>query len=392
MSIYLKSIRLVNIQSWKDNTINLSNGLNVICAPNNTGKSVIFKSLKIAINPNDYMKYDRLDIIRKGCSFGTIYYLFSDNSVYEITVNLKENLYYKIEDLTKSKEREYLGTSVPKDLIAKLGIITDGNIIANLIDMDQNMFLVNSDDNVNFGILKVLTVNDDLEKLKHSLKTKRIQKAKDNISRIVADKAYIENLLSHFKYVDLNGKEENLNFFKGITASLDVLVPCHDDLENINNYQKDYHNEEELIDIVECLDNVYSQLSGTHQCKEYEDNTVPKLEVLELLNSSLTQSDYITKFEDYNINLKSVVDDLSVLDINLTELNKVSIMKSIDNELVDVVSNSYELLEILNNAIDIGDLSKENEELEKSISELGGEEVECPIYGKITYINKECIH
>ena len=77
--VKLLQIRLVNCQSWKDGVIEFSKGLNVIRANNNTGKSVIFKMLKVTCNPESLDKADREDIIRRGSEYAEVTYLFDDS-------------------------------------------------------------------------------------------------------------------------------------------------------------------------------------------------------------------------------------------------------------------------------------------------------------------------
>ena len=46
----LEKLTITNFQSFRNVTYEFSDGLNVIIAPNNTGKSIIFKVIDVLVN------------------------------------------------------------------------------------------------------------------------------------------------------------------------------------------------------------------------------------------------------------------------------------------------------------------------------------------------------
>ena len=65
MNIYLVGVRMINCQTHSDTVYEFSpDKLNVIVAPNATGKSVLIKMLKATVTPNEYNNSTRKNLIR----------------------------------------------------------------------------------------------------------------------------------------------------------------------------------------------------------------------------------------------------------------------------------------------------------------------------------------
>lgn len=84
--VYIRGLKLKNFQSHKDTYMEFADGLNVIVAPNNTGKSVLFKALQVTTLPGDISNEDRKQYIRYGETKATIMWCFSDDSIYLVDV------------------------------------------------------------------------------------------------------------------------------------------------------------------------------------------------------------------------------------------------------------------------------------------------------------------
>ena len=73
----IKQIRLVNCQSLEDITFNFATDkLNVLVADNSTGKSVLFKMLKVTANPDVFPAKKRSQLIRRGAESAIMACLF----------------------------------------------------------------------------------------------------------------------------------------------------------------------------------------------------------------------------------------------------------------------------------------------------------------------------
>ena len=108
MNVYLRKLQLKNFQSWENEQITFSNGLNCIIARNGVGKSVIYKALQVTVLPNKYSKEDKRDFIRGSAQFAEIYYLFSDNSLYVVKFSETKNLGVSLICLNSERGVNYL--------------------------------------------------------------------------------------------------------------------------------------------------------------------------------------------------------------------------------------------------------------------------------------------
>ena len=61
----IKQMHLKNIQSWKDETVNFSQDLNVITARSERGKTVLFKVFYQMVFPNKYKFSGKNSLIRR---------------------------------------------------------------------------------------------------------------------------------------------------------------------------------------------------------------------------------------------------------------------------------------------------------------------------------------
>ncbi len=71
--MYIKKIELIDIRSYKEASIELSPGINIIVGANNSGKSTILRALQSLQNINLYLTSDD---IRKGKTFGQVFIKF----------------------------------------------------------------------------------------------------------------------------------------------------------------------------------------------------------------------------------------------------------------------------------------------------------------------------
>ena len=76
----LEAVRFKNCQSLGDCVLSFTGKLNVIVAENNTGKSVLYKVLKLAGRADYYTREERKDLIRRGASAAQITFKFDDGS------------------------------------------------------------------------------------------------------------------------------------------------------------------------------------------------------------------------------------------------------------------------------------------------------------------------
>lgn len=230
MRVYLSAIRLTNCQSFKDSVIEFATDrLNVFVADNSTGKSVFFRMLSITAFPGKCSKEDRLNIIRRGSQFAQILYMFSDGSYGGVRVYPDRVIYY----YTPDKNTKMTPSLEPgPEFISKLGLILDNNsgFVANLIDMDQNLLLVNSSPKGDSNILQMLTANEALDRMIEDTaeKKKVFEQYEDRLKDVVY--SYSKSI-DGYSYMDTNSLEANIELCENVFDTLYKLAPISDDVE-----------------------------------------------------------------------------------------------------------------------------------------------------------------
>ena len=166
-------LRLVNIQSFKDITLDLTRGINVIEAPNETGKSVMFKVYRTMCDANWYGRGERKSLIRRGCSKGLALLVVpkSENEVYKVLFEV-----YKTYQVYRLYLNDKLLDSWKQDVLPQrvqevLGWYYDSNskILLNLCDQELDMPFVNSNSRFNYEVMRFIIQSPELERARDNL-------------------------------------------------------------------------------------------------------------------------------------------------------------------------------------------------------------------------------
>ena len=357
--IILEGMRLVNFQSWKDEVANFTNGLNVIIAENETGKSVIFKALELTTVPNKIDSEKREDYIRGDCAYACIYYMFNDNCVYKVMFDTKNTKYFKVEDIRNPKF-EFVGATLPDDLRDRLSVVFRGDTVGNIIDSQKDMFLVNSDSVVDCSVIDMLVSHEGLENLIDVVSNERLPYARDILRRIKSKKSGYEELIECHKYKDVMTEESNLNFCKKAITALEYLYDIKDKLESVRPYGSLDKSCINLMQSSSVMLEFYNNLKNINEC------TICGIEYLPAL-------DYVST--------------MSTLHKNMELLYPSKFLETIEYiTLIDSLMNS------LSNASKIISIDSEISELKKITNIEGGEQFNtCPLHGSIKFIDGECI-
>lgn len=182
----IKSFRLVNIQSWDNNTptIEFSEDKNIIIANSETGKSVLFKVLKQMCFT--VWGYKNSDLIRQGASKGlAVFDLINGNRVvFELLPNT-QNYYlcFIAPDGSKRRKDFIMGTKsveIPEEVANQMGFLLDrkSKTIINVLDRDMLMPLVTTSPATSGRILSAVTENPELESMMDTAKS-WLKEAKD---------------------------------------------------------------------------------------------------------------------------------------------------------------------------------------------------------------------
>lgn len=381
--VKLLQMRLTNCQSWEDGIINFSPGLNIIRADNNTGKSVIFKMLKITCKPDSLTNKERKELIRRGQLYAEVTYMFSDYSAAIVRVFKERVIYYFCKNVNTEDFSQQEG--VPHhQLMYNLGLLVDyeSGYIANILDDDQPLLLVKSDNKSNYNLIKVLTEHPQLNKMLVNFKVKYPEYRRE-LQEVKGKKTRLEQNLKTVRYVDEEVLDIQIKTSEQILESLDILIDMYKivlDIEKIPSNEKPL---DELAGVTSFLGNLETIVNNIH------------MEAKDIPNEML---DLVDLFKDMKIDLQKeipkefrytfkVLENINRLHDNIKEYNYNPLLEEIDN--LHVVEN------LLSSSTNLYNNLSKRKKILKTIEELEsidfeGEEYDCPLHGRIKVISGKC--
>ena len=418
----IKQIRLINCQSWQDATINFSlEKLNVICARNQTGKSVIFKMLKVLACPKYYKRKKMRKLIRWGADCATMFLLFDDDSVGGVSVFPTRVIYrYR-----RKGERDFIVTESPiQEMLEKAGLISDvkGAFVANIIDTDQDMLLVDSDLGSNADLMKMLVYNDDLNAIKDR-SASLVQQFRDPQLSVDMRIDELNRMIKDVGFVDVISLEEALLKQRLFHNMLFVLLDAYKNFENFSELCVDWVDWAQLLELCKIAGSLEScdlkQLTVTRypdvkkelavleelECGKFAEIGVRKftgdfaaLRVLQDLEN--------VSFTDVTVKTETVIDEfwgayealktLEASKLNLADISAIQEEQHFrDAEVLltvlTVLENTMNENTLVNTknaiAVEAGHKAKQlREEFENS-----GTIYECLIYGEVVFNGEKCI-
>lgn len=396
----LHSIRIVNVQSIKDITYHFSNGLNVLVAENNTGKSVLIKLVALLPRIHKTTESERRQYISFGCSKSDIYF-YCSTGFYWLEIRLNRVSFYGGDS---PENVVYLGNELPDGLREGLSLLVcDDGLVANLITEDQSKFLVESDSRVNYSIFKLMTTDENSEKL--------IERCENKYKSLTGDakvlegtKDYLVSELSRNKKVDLSQQEYVLGMTKPLIDLGDELISIFDELDKVREISTIVSKQKTPNDQLKGLINLASNLIEVKDSLsrvEYVKNPNVDTKFLKAVNDLIPCVDVMKGLSDLkpiDSNLKGLCD----LAENLSRF--VNPLKNVSQSPKSILDKNFiKLLEILEEMKDcvyetkslmetVDSLEDEIEELESELDSFEGEVHDCPIHGTIKFVDgKECI-
>ncbi len=382
--VKLLQIRLVNCQSWKDGVIEFSKGLNVIRANNNTGKSVIFKMLKVTCNPESLDKADREDIIRRGSEYAEVTYLFDDSSAGIVRVYPHTVLFYFTPDARTIKLHQQ-ENEPHEGLLNRLGIIKEEEegYIANILDDDQPLLLVKSGSRANSNLMKVLTEHPQLSRLKESFKEKYSYYRKE-LTNVRQQKSRVEYKLNQIKYVNEETLEQDINnaeeFLEVMNSCTNILKTCFE----LSRNQVSDAPLNELDEISKALISLDDLSKNIKPDITHIDNDLVEL---------------ATFFAGLNLDIKNEIPKEIVNSfLNIEDIFKLSsgLKPYKSDEIFNVFDDINNMNDILNSSYNLYNSVVKAEKVDTYIAELEsidfeGEEYDCALYGRIKYCDGKCV-
>lgn len=365
----LVAMRLKNCQSWEDSTIEFSTKKpNILIADNNTGKSVIMKMLKITANPKVYSASERKELIRYGEDSAMLVCAFDDGAV-SMTIVYPERVIYRFRQNEEQSFATY--SEPPQIMLDHLGLITNKNIdfIANIIDMDQDLFLVNTKSSGNVAMLKLLAEEPILGEVLQKIE-ELSPRIKDEIRLTTLHSSDLESSLSRCKYIDIDLLEATIVKAEITLTLYDRLIELYsqsDVLSTIVFDNTDYDNQLLKLD---CL----------LECKH----------ILDAVDSLMYDSaDYTGYFELARIMACSceISDKFACLNYDSTDYSTISNYVSLQGSILQCYKElqDYEMY-----MQQLEEQETEIKEIRKEISQ-SGKVIQCPIKGDVLFIDEKCV-
>lgn len=410
----IKRIRLVGCQSWEDCTITLSQDkINIVKAPNQTGKSVLFKMFKISVSPKFYPPRKRKKLIRWGCSDAKAIYEFTDGSTAVVIVQPTRVLYMFRESADVSWS-SYVDP--PQKMIDELGFLvnSDGSFIANIIDTDQNLMLVDADSKATIEFVNLLCNCAAIDDYKSKVAELR-KVAADDLYAVQYELSNVTRQLKEIDYVDVPKLQEQLNHaicVKDVFRSLLSVGKCLHNFGNSLEFAKDYDSLETVLSVVSKAEQVDFHGIQPQSFSAENETLLSVLEKMESINLQKLQVKEC-KVDDRILEMLESLEEI--------QLHKIVTLKEPpDTALVNVLSSLEQitvrglytlrqppdvaLADLLANLEDMRDgvfhqqgLLKRLSMLQEDISSLeedfknSGAEHECPIYGKVIFDGETCV-
>lgn len=396
--VKLKIMRLTNCQSWSNSVIGLSEGLNVIKAPNNTGKSVIFKILKAVCSPSYYSSEERAGLIRDNAEFAEATYLFTDNSMAIVRIFKNKTIYYFTNDKDNS---QFTATQdvPPQKLIENLNMLVEpeSGFIVNLLDLDQDLFLVKSDSKANSNIIKVLAEHQGLKRL-CTLFREKIPRVKEELLRLRSTEERLRYQISQMEYINIDELESNVSEKEFLVEQLKLMRDLYINTNSILQLIDDAKPYDDLIMLsslgqeLERLDfNIDYNILGLN----INQDNINLCEIgveLESINKTLANTlnvSYDDTLCELALDLIDIVNDYNNIDQTITseQITEGEFLLETIYTFLNLHSKFTQAKQMITK-LDADRITLEN--LKESLN-IEGRKLRCPIYGTIKVLEGKCI-
>lgn len=426
----IRAVRLIGCQSWEDNTISFSTDfMNVLIADNSSGKSVFFKMLKITACPNYFTPKEQKKLIRYGCDKAVIMYEFVDGSIGICSVFPTQVIYMYAED-----GKNFIKSQEPiEEMVIKTGLVHNSDkFIANLIDMDQPLLLVDSNMYENYELIKMLTESVELNEIKEKIQL-NIDEFEENRKKVKFTLFDLEKVLAGTEYKDINKMESQIGFAENqfellfrLDDYLSILYKIKDNwVENVNYdelmsiveiceklkqistllerikvvNEQDFVSLMDRLYFLESLQKVMTCLSKIKVCKSekieiiaLQFSLLQKIEKVEnLLNEiQFFATDYVEESTYYNY--------LKTIRVILTTLESIKIINvDYDNcrdelDLLKTFNRMKTILTTLKDSKEMQSVALDKMEKVSQQIEENGETFICSKFGKVVYNGFSCLH
>lgn len=416
----ITKVKMVNCQSWKNSDFTLvPDRLNTIVADNGTGKSVFMKMLKITACPKYFSREERKHLIRTGEESATIYFEFDDGGMACTKVFPTYTLYmYKPFD---SVEIQKSYEPLP-EVLKRIGLITDesSDFVANIIDTDQDLLLVNSKLKNNYNLIRMHTQNPMLETVRERVYDTLI-KTLNTYSSIASKKQSLQSIVDEAVYFDIDTRAIQLD---NTERSIDLMYQVIDvygavaKIVQLFGFVTDYELLSKMLTVLETIETIDLE---TVMCGDPPVNVLTELEIIDSIEA-LHVADLLVASTPTNLSRElNVLDSIDFLlsliknivitpDIDadvhsslqlLSLLDEINLMELFADEAPREMEDTFEFLCFLDEVVtEIEQYSaycQTKRELYQDVLHAkdkimsSGDTINCPIHGKVVYNGEDCI-
>lgn len=354
---YIETVVLENFQSHKNSTIEFDNGLNVIVGPSDSGKTAILRAIKWALYNEPSGDY----FIREGETECSVSIIFSDGTNIKRYRSKSKNIYYLWDSNNIETKFEGFGTTVPQEIIDKIGIEkilldNDQSRAINFSDQLEGAFLLSERGSLRANSIgRLVGVNIIDDSLKETLKDirnlssekKHIDNNMEELKEELKEYDYLEGLKEIINQIEIIKNEifekqelqikikNSFNKISDITKEKDIIyksIKSLEDIDKVDGFVKDISSN---IIKYNYLYNQNNKLSNIYNDKKININLIYSLKHLNLAEKKF--SDIILKLnlETELIKIKIKLDNNKVESSNL---KKVIIKSNNLNKLQDLIN------------------------------------------------------
>lgn len=375
----ISAIRLWNCQSWEDCVIHLATDrINIIQADNNVGKSVLFRLLKLAGDANYYDKSERESLIRWGAPWAKVLFQFTDGARAVMQIEKSKVLYAFLP--TKDSEME-VTLEPPIEMVRHLGLLANSmeHFIANIIDMEQPLLLVNPKLSSNYDLVKMIATDENLELLEERLNI-AIPEFKEKVLRSVDKEVFLGQQLALTDFQDVESLEYLLKETKIMDEALEMLsrVQLQEKvIEQGLNVVEETGKLLALVEFLGCLEKIHVEWVGD----PVSMGGLEALRCLERIRFSVSKvvvqgQQVKTIWLDFSEAFKRAVAKVKVAEKQVSE-KQVTVLL-----LLEEIAKQAERVRVVD--------EKELRNLEKQFQE-SGHLVVCPVWGEVMWDGKNCV-
>lgn len=235
---YLARVSFLNCQSLKEVSYDFIDGINVITAPNSTGKSVFYKALKVAVGATFFSNTELQHLISYGERQACACFEFTDGSSGGFIATMLDGvkrvqLQYVYKEATDTAFASY--TAPSPEFIRKMSIVLDEKttFIMNVLDPDQELLFVNSNEATNSSIVKLVSDNPTLEAL-DPLIDLHINDVKAVLGNISIASTNVASMLDNLEVADIPTLQSQVLYGGSLIEPCKALITVAKMLDGIN--------------------------------------------------------------------------------------------------------------------------------------------------------------